>query len=185
MSYLASYRSSLINAIDAIDLTKVEEAHKALANARREGRTIFTCGNGGSAATASHFATDLLKGASYNKSERFRVVALTDATSTISAYSNDVSYDVVFEEQLRNFVSPGDLVIAISGSGNSENVIRALDFANKSGAKTIAFTGRDGGRLGPTAQLEINVPEQHMGRIEDAHMALCHMLAFSFIDTES
>jgi D-sedoheptulose 7-phosphate isomerase len=182
VSYLAEYRKSLITSIDAIDLTKVQKVHEALASARANHKTIFTCGNGGSAATASHFATDLLKGASYEKDSRFRVIALTDATSTISAYSNDVGYEVVYEEQLRNFLSPGDLVIAISGSGNSENVVRALAYANSNNAQTIAFTGRDGGRLGPIADIEVNVPEQHMGRIEDAHMALCHMLAFSFID---
>jgi D-sedoheptulose 7-phosphate isomerase len=184
VTYFTDYRSTLIDSISAIDLTKVEAVREALLRARSNGNTIFTCGNGGSAATASHFATDLLKGASYGKAERFRVVALTDATSTISAYSNDVSYDIVYEEQLRNFAKPGDVIVAISGSGNSANVIRALEYGNQVGATTIAFTGRDGGALGPVANIEVNVPEQHMGRIEDAHMALCHMLAFSFIDSE-
>jgi D-sedoheptulose 7-phosphate isomerase len=127
----------------------------------------------------------LLKGASFERESKFRVIALTDATSTISAYSNDVGYDIVYEEQLRNFIVPGDIVIAISGSGNSENVVRALQFAHSSGAHAVAMTGRDGGKLGTVSTLHINVAEQHMGRIEDAHLALCHMLAFSFIDNES
>jgi D-sedoheptulose 7-phosphate isomerase len=127
----------------------------------------------------------LLKGASYGQVAKFRVIALTDATSTVSAYSNDVSYDVVYEEQLKNFIQPDDIVIAISGSGNSENVVRALTFASSEGAHAVALTGRDGGKLGMAAALHINVPEEHMGRIEDAHLALCHMLAFSFIDAES
>ena len=95
-----------------------------------------------------------------------------------------MSYEVVFEEQLRNFARKGDLVMAISGSGNSPNVLRALEYANSIGCRTIALTGRDGGKLGPLATLEINVPEPHMGRIEDAHMVVCHMICYYFMDTE-
>lgn len=182
MTYFDTYRERLTSSLEAVDLAGVEGFRDLLVQARSEERTIFTCGNGGSAATASHFATDLGKGASYARDRRFRVIALTDAAPTISAYSNDVHYDVVYEEQLRNLMRPGDLVVAISGSGNSENVVRALELGNLGGAITVALTGRDGGRLGPLARLHINVPEQHMGRIEDAHMAICHMVAFSFID---
>lgn len=184
MNYFENYRQELVGSLNAVDLEKIEKFRELLKETRAHGKTIFTCGNGGSASTASHFATDLLKGASYEKADRFRVVSLSDASSTISAYSNDVSYDVVYEEQLRNFLTPGDVVVAISGSGNSENVIRALEYANTIGANSVALTGRDGGRLGPISQLHLNVPEQHMGRIEDAHLALCHMIAFSFIDQE-
>lgn len=184
MNYFDEYRNTLVRALGTIDTNQLDELRRLFVDAREHGRTIFTCGNGGSAATASHFATDLLKGASFGKDTRFKVVALTDATSTISAYSNDVSYDIVFEEQLRNFLNPGDIVVAISGSGNSANVVRALQFAKSAGAHAVAFTGRDGGELGRAATLHINVAEQHMGRIEDAHMALCHMMAFSFIDVE-
>jgi D-sedoheptulose 7-phosphate isomerase len=185
VTYFDEYCGELIAAFETIDLSRVEKLRELLVDARANGRTIFTCGNGGSASTASHFATDLLKGASYERNQRFKVVALTDATSTISAYSNDVGYDIVYEEQLRNFLQPDDLVVAISGSGNSMNVIRALQFATSVGAHAIALTGRDGGELGKVATLHINVAEQHMGRIEDAHLAVCHMLAFSFIDAES
>jgi D-sedoheptulose 7-phosphate isomerase len=184
MTYFDEYRKALTSSILAIEESLLEEFRQDLVTARANGKTVYTCGNGGSASTASHFATDLLKGASYQKDARIRIVALTDATSTISAYSNDVSYDVVYEEQLRNFLNPGDIVVAISGSGNSENVVRALEFANAHGAKSIALTGRDGGQLGKVAKLHLNVPEQHMGRIEDAHLAICHMMAFSFIDQE-
>jgi D-sedoheptulose 7-phosphate isomerase len=185
VTYFDEYRGELNAALATIDVSRVEQLRELLVNARANGRTIFTCGNGGSASTASHFATDLLKGASYERDLRFKVIALTDATSTISAYSNDVSYDIVYEEQLRNFLQPGDLVVAISGSGNSKNVVRALRYAASVGAHAVALTGRDGGELGKAATLHINVAEQHMGRIEDAHLAICHMLAFSFIDTES
>ena len=110
-------------------------------------------------------------------------MALTDSLPTITAYSNDVSYESVFVEQLRNFAEPGDLVMGISGSGNSLNVLRALEYANSIGCKTIALTGRDGGQLGPLAQLNIHVPVPHMGRIEDAHMIICHMIAYRFMES--
>jgi D-sedoheptulose 7-phosphate isomerase len=96
-----------------------------------------------------------------------------------------VGYDAVFVEQLRNFAEPGDLFMAISGSGNSPNVLRAMEYANSVGCRTIALTGRDGGKLGPMAQLNIQVGVPHMGRIEDAHFVVCHMICYYFMDTES
>jgi D-sedoheptulose 7-phosphate isomerase len=112
-------------------------------------------------------------------------MALTDSMATITAYSNDVSYDCVFAEQLKNFAQPGDLVMCISGSGNSPNVLRAMEYANSIGCKTIALTGRDGGKLGPLAQLGIQVAVPHMGRIEDAHMIVCHMIAYHFMENHA
>jgi DNA-binding MurR/RpiR family transcriptional regulator len=100
-------------------------------------------------------------------SRTFHIMALTDQLPTITAYANDVGYDVVFVEQLKNFAEPGDLFMAISGSGNSPNVVRAIEYANSIGCRTIALTGRDGRQLGPKAQLNIRVPVEHMGRIED------------------
>jgi len=182
MSYFASYRQRLESVLTALDLHAVETAAQWLRASRDEGRQIFVCGNGGSAFTASHFATDLVKGASYQRARRFRVLALTDNIGTITAYANDVAYDVVFEEQLKNFAVAGDLVIAISGSGNSPNVVRAAEYANETGCRTIGLTGRDGGRLGQEVQLNILTGEPHMGRIEDVHMFVCHMLAYSFMD---
>lgn len=182
MGHLEEYRARVIDALGAIDLNVVQQVLDTLAAAREQGNTIYTCGNGGSAATASHFATDLGKGASFGNSTRFKVIALTDSISTITAYANDVSYDVVFAEQLINHAKPGDVLVCISGSGNSPNVLRAVEAANAVGLTTIAMTGFAGGALGPVVDLHINVPDDHMGRIEDAHMSLCHMIAFSFID---
>jgi D-sedoheptulose 7-phosphate isomerase len=173
----------VLDAIEHIDLDRVEQAIQWFDDARAQSRHIFVCGNGGSASTASHFACDIVKGASYNKAKRFRILALTDSLPTLTAYSNDVSYECVFAEQLKNFAQSGDLVMAISGSGNSPNVLRAVEYANSAGCKTIALTGRDGGKLGPLAQLNIQVPVPHMGRIEDAHMIICHMIAYRFMDT--
>src|SRR5579863_10783367 len=179
------YKDELLHAIESIDLEKVSRAIEILAQARADGRRIFVCGNGGSASTASHFATDMVKGASYGRTSRFRILALTDSVPTITAYSNDVSYECVFVEQLKNFAEPGDVVIAISSSGNSPNVLRAVEYGNSLGCRTIAITGRDGGQLGPLAELNIQVSNPHMGRIEDGHMIVTHMICYYFMDEEA
>ena len=182
MSFPENYKTALLEAIDRIDLGRVDQAIEWFRESRDQNRHIFVCGNGGSASTASHFACDIVKGASYNRDARFRIMALTDSLPTITAYSNDVSYDCVFVEQLKNFAQKDDLVMCISGSGNSPNVVRAMEYANTIGCKTIALTGRDGGQLGPLAQLNIQVAVPHMGRIEDAHMIVCHMIAYQFME---
>ncbi|HYL78142.1 MAG TPA: SIS domain-containing protein [Bryobacteraceae bacterium] len=182
MSYPETYRAALLQAIDGIDTRRVETAIEWFRQARDSSKNIFVCGNGGSASTASHFTCDIVKGASHNRPVRFRIMALADSLATLTAYSNDVSYESVFVEQLKNFAQPGDLVMCISGSGNSPNVVRAMEYANSAGCKTIALTGRDGGKLGPLAQLNIHVPVPHMGRIEDAHMVVCHMIAYHFME---
>jgi len=179
-----SYKAAVLNAIDAIDLKKVGQAIEIFRLAREEGRRIFVCGNGGSASTASHFVCDMVKGASYGKEARFRIMALTDSLPTITAYSNDVGYECVFVEQLKNFAEPGDVVMAISGSGNSPNVLRAVEYGNGLGCRTIALTGRNGGALGPMAELNLQVSEPHMGRIEDAHMIALHMICYYFMEEE-
>ena len=185
VDFAVRYRSLLAGALDQIDTEKVALAIDWLKQARDESRHIFVCGNGGSASTASHFACDIVKGASYGQQKRFRIMALADSLPTLTAYSNDVNYDCVFVEQLRNFAEAGDVVMALSGSGNSANVVHAIDYANSIGCRTIALSGRDGGNLAPLAQLSIHVPEPHMGRIEDAHMVVCHMICYYFMERES
>ncbi|HEX8985900.1 MAG TPA: SIS domain-containing protein, partial [Bryobacteraceae bacterium] len=108
---------------------------------------------------------------------------LNDSLPTLTAYSNDVSYECVFVEQLKNFAEPGDVLLAISGSGNSPNVLRAVEYAKSIGCHTIALTGRDGGKLGPLAELNIQVANPHMGRIEDVHMIVTHMMCYYFMET--
>ncbi len=184
MNFTTDYRTHLLETIDSIDLEKVDRAIELFKDARANQRRIFVCGNGGSASTASHFACDMVKGASFNRDSRFRIMAFTDQLPTLTAYANDVSYECVFVEQLKNFAEPGDLFMGISGSGNSPNVLRAIEYANTVGCRTIALTGRNGGKLGPLAELNIQVPVPHMGRIEDAHMIVCHMICYYFMDTE-
>lgn len=182
MNFTQSYRSQLVDAISSLDLSTVEKAISWLGEARENNRHIFVCGNGGSASTASHFTCDILKGASFERDRRFRILALTDSLPTLTAYSNDVCYDCVFEEQLKNFAQKDDVVMAISASGNSPNVVRALEYGNSIGCRTIALTGRDGGKLGELAQLNIQVRAEHMGRIEDTHLIVCHMIAYHFME---
>ncbi|HEY1336324.1 MAG TPA: SIS domain-containing protein [Bryobacteraceae bacterium] len=183
-TFAQDYKTEVERALATVDIDKVNRAIDAFVRARDEDRQIFVCGNGGSASTASHFVCDMVKGASYKRGSRFRILALTDSLPTITAYSNDVDYEAIFVEQLKNFARPGDLFMAISGSGNSPNVIRAMEYARDAGCRTIALTGRDGGRLAPLAELNIQVSHPHMGHIEDSHMIVLHMIAYYFMDTE-
>jgi D-sedoheptulose 7-phosphate isomerase len=182
MPFAAAYRAQLLDTLAQIDTEKVGQAIDWFHQARAGGQAIYVAGNGGSAATASHFVCDMVKGASFGRSSRFRIIALHDSMPTLTAYSNDVSYAEATVEHLRNFAQAGDIFMAISGSGNSANVIRAMEYANSIGCRTLALTGRDGGKLGALAGLNIQVPEPHMGRIEDAHHVICHMICYSFID---
>jgi D-sedoheptulose 7-phosphate isomerase len=184
MNFAETYKNDLTKTIDSIDVDKVQQAIEMFLQARAADRQVFVFGNGGSASTASHFVCDMVKGASFNRASRFRIMALTDSLPTITAYSNDVAYDAIFLEQLKNFARPGDLVMGISGSGNSPNVLRAMEYANSIGCNTIALTGRDGGKLAGLGKLNVHVPNVHMGRIEDAHMIVCHMICYYFMDTE-
>jgi D-sedoheptulose 7-phosphate isomerase len=178
--FAATYKSALSRTLDTIDINSVCQAIEILDAARSQRRTIFVCGNGGSAATASHFASDLLKGANFTNTSRFRVMALTNSIPVITAYSNDVAFECIFSEQLKSLAGPGDVLVTISASGNSPNVLRAAEYARSIGCPTIALTGRDGGKLATLAELEIRVSELHMGRIEDSHMAVCHMVSYYF-----
>lgn len=182
MTFIESYQKQLMDVLEGLDLQAIEAIIAAFAKARDEGKTIFVCGNGGSAASASHVVCDVVKGASFGKEQRFRMLCLIDNFPTLTAYSNDVGYDVVIVEQLKNFANPGDVVMALSGSGNSPNVVNALEWARSKGLVTIAMTGRDGGKLGALADIHFHVPHPHMGRIEDAHMVACHMIAYHFME---
>jgi D-sedoheptulose 7-phosphate isomerase len=160
----------------AMPLGLLESAAEALLECHRRGGTVFVLGNGGSAATASHFVCDLAKGTRTDGLPAFRVVSLADNVPLITAWANDTSYDHVFAEQLAALVRPGDVVVAISASGNSPNVLAAARVARQGGAATIALTGPSGGRLGRLAELTIRVPARSIEQVEDAHLAIAHSL---------
>jgi len=172
---IKNYLELLQDTISRLNSAEIDNFLDVLMNAYNNGSTIFIFGNGGSAATASHFATDLNKGISFGLEKRFRVMALTDNFSTVSAYSNDTSYDDVFVEQMKNFIKPGDLVIGISGSGNSKNVIKAIEYAKSSGNTTVGITGYDGGKLRQIANHSVNANINDMQISEDIHMILGHL----------
>ncbi len=184
VEFAAGYRSLLSNALDQIDNHKVALAIDWLRQARDENRQIFVCGNGGSAATASHLVGDLVHSASLGTEKRFRAICLNDSIPVITALANDDSFLRVFEFPLENFARKDDILIVLSGSGNSANLVEAVCRAKRIGCKSIAMTGRDGGKLGTLTDLHINIPEPHMGRIQDAHMAVCHMICYYFMDCE-
>ena len=177
MTFPSQYRDQLVRAIDSIDVDKVDQAIQLLAQARDHGRRIFVFGNGGSACNASHFAMEMVKGASYGRPARFRILALNESAPTITAYSNDVSFECIFAE-------PGDVLVALSSSGNSPNVLRAVEYGNSIGCRTIGLTGYEGGKLGPLVELEIRAAGHHTGRAEDVHMVVLHMICYYFMQEE-
>lgn len=171
-----SYLINLQTCIDKLDRTEIERLINELLKAREEDRQIFIMGNGGSAATASHFCCDINKGLSYQQNKKFKMICLNDNTATMLAYANDVNYDSIFVEQLKNFMNKGDLVIGISGSGNSKNIINAIEYANKNGATTFGLTGYSGGKLKEISKFSINANVDNMQLSEDIHLAICHLV---------
>lgn len=155
---------------------KVHKIVEVLLKTREENRTVFIMGNGGSASTASHFVGDLSKGTIVEGYPRFKAMALTDNIPNMLAWGNDSCYEDIFIEQLKNFLNPGDVVIGISGSGNSANVLRAIEYANANNAITIGLSGFGGGKLKDLAQISLVVPSHYMQRIEDIHLLLEHMM---------
>jgi len=173
---ISAYLESVSEAARAVDPAAVEACILCLESAWREGRGVYVIGNGGSAATASHLAQDLSKGAlpDFPETRRFRVLSLTDNTSFITALANDIGYERVFELQLRQFAQPGDVLIAISGSGNSPSIVRALDAAAALGLTIIGVTGFDGGILLQRAAIRVHVPLRDMCKSEAVHAMVLH-----------
>jgi len=169
-------------ALGAIPAGAVERIMGLLRRALLEDRQIFVFGNGGSAANASQFATDLGKGASDKIGRRFRVMSLNDNVSWVTALGNDYSYEDVFVGQLQNYARPGDIAITMSVSGNSPNVVKAIDWAVKNGLHTVALVGGKRGRVADIAHDVIVINDVHYGRVEDCHMTICHMLCYAFME---
>ena len=174
---LLAYREECVAALNSVDLDAVESVSNALLEARDRGSHIFVVGNGGSAATASHMATDLMLGSGL-VDPPLRVIALTDNQAIITATGNDVSFDQVFSRQLIHLAQRGDILITVSASGNSPNVVACVNAAKKVGLTTIAFTGFDGGRLAAMVDLLVHVPTRigAYGPVEDAHLMINHMI---------
>lgn len=176
------YFQSYQRIVQALPYVAIEEATEAIFQSYEQGQTMFLFGNGGSAALASHFACDLGKGAVIhgNGEKRFRVLALTDNVPLLTAWANDICYERIFAEQLQNFIVPGDLVLAISGSGNSPNVLHALEVARTAGAINVGLTGFQGGKMKQLCDICIVIPSENMQIIEDLHLGVTHAI-FSVI----
>ncbi len=176
---VSQYMASLASALGHLAMPDILRVQEVLLDAWRRERMIFIAGNGGSAATASHMANDLNKGAIVDGLPRFRAIALTDNVPLITAWGNDTAYDRVFVEQMMNFFRPGDVLVAISGSGNSPNIIAAVQWAREAGGITIGLTGGTGGRLRALVDHCVVAPSSRMEQIEDVHLALSHALCTS------
>lgn len=171
-----NYFDLLKQSVDGLDRNAIISFVDLLLEARKNGNNIYIMGNGGSASTASHFTCDFNKGLSYKKDIRFKMICLNDNIATMLAYSNDLGYENVFVEQLKNFLKKDDVVIGISGSGNSKNILNAIEYANHLGAKTVGLTGFDGGKLKNIVDVSIHADVNNMQVAEDVHMTICHML---------
>lgn len=180
--WISDYIKAQKAAHDSIPVEAVAQLVETLRVAHREDRQVFVFGNGGSAANASHFATDLGKGASDKLGKRFRVLSLTDNVAWMTALGNDYAYEDVFVGQLQNYGKPGDIAIGVSVSGNSPNCIKALEWARKHGLKTAALVGAKRGRMAEIAEQVLVINDTHYGRVEDAHMGILHMLCYAFME---
>jgi len=176
MDCVSEYVVDLRYVLERLPLDEIRAAMSILQLARLNGRQVLIMGNGGSAATASHFACDLGKGTARPGAPRFRVVALTDNLALLSAYANDVGYEHVFAEQIASLARPADVVIGISGSGNSPNVLRGVQVARSMQATTIGFTGFDGGQLKELVDVCVVVPSDCMEQVEDVHLMVEHLI---------
>lgn len=182
MEIIQDYISTLQLTMDQLPRQSIADAIAVLQQARTRGSQVFILGNGGSASTASHFACDLAKNTRQEGLPHFRVIGLTDNMAMFSALANDEGYENVFSEQLASLVRPGDIVIAISASGNSKNVICAAEMAHRSGATVVGFTGFDGGLLRQIANINLHVNSNIIEHVEDIHLMLEHLIVKSIKD---
>lgn len=182
MGRVDEYFQQLKETLDAIERRPIEEAISWLHQARVNGRTVFIMGNGGSASTATHFVCDLAKNTRQPDAPPFRVIGLADNMAILSAYANDEGYENVFAQQLANLVQPEDVVIAISTSGNSPNVLRAVALAQQKQARTIGFTGFSGGKLASMVDLQVHVPSNCIEQVEDIHLIFEHLITKALRD---
>ena len=176
-AYFAGYRQAMAEAWETVDPAAFERGAAMIGEAIRGRRVIYACGNGGSAAISGHLMCDFLKGIQTNTALRPRVVSLASHLELITAIANDINYAEVFAFQLKTMAEPGDVLITISSSGNSENIVRAIDWSRQNGVGTIAMTGFAGGRSSKLADINLHVEAENYGIVEDIHQSMMHALA--------
>lgn len=182
MDIIDTYLIELEHVIHTLSRDEVRAVADALLDAWRARKQVLILGNGGSAATASHMMNDLNKFTRVEGQPRFRALALTDNVPWMTAVGNDQSYAEIFVEQLQNLMLPGDTVIAISASGNSPNVVRAVEYAKANGATVIGLCGKPGGKLAQLADVKVIIPADRIGQQEDGHMILDHVLSLALLE---
>jgi D-sedoheptulose 7-phosphate isomerase len=183
-NYVENYLKDQKFAVDSIPADEVAKLIEKFCEALDEDRQIFVFGNGGSAANASHFITDLGKGASDKTYRRFRCLSLNDNVSWITAIGNDYKYEDIFKRQLENYAKPDDIVMVMSVSGSSPNLVSAIKWCKENNVYTIALVGGKRGTLSTLADHVIVINDTHYGRVEDAHMHICHIICYAFIENE-
>jgi len=181
-TYVRAYRQKSLRVLETIPEREIAALIEVLETARNHSRQVFVCGNGGSAATASHLAAGLCKEGSWERETRFRAFSLSDNVSWMTALANDIDYASIFVEQLKNHARADDVLIALSGSGNSANILRAVEWANRHGLLTVAITGRPGTKLGRLAREVISIDSPHIGHIEEAHFLIQHLVTYYFAE---
>ena len=177
-NYMDGYKKSL----DSIPFNKINSIIEKFTKANKQGKQIFVFGNGGSASNASHFVTDMAKGASDKLDNRFKCFSLNEHISLITAISNDYSYKDIYKRQMENFAAEDDLLLTLSVSGNSPNLVEAVKWANDNGLHTIAMVGGAKGQLAEIAKEVIVIDSTHYGHVEDIHMLICHIIAYAFME---
>lgn len=179
-NFVQEYLSNLQKELGGLSFDQIEKVIKIIEAAYKKGKQIFVFGNGGSATTSSHMVCDLVKGCSFPGKKRFRAISLTDNTSIMTAIGNDLSYQDLFSQQLANFIQKEDIAIGISASGNSANVLRAIELAKGKGALTIGLVGFGGGKLAKLADYSVLTQLKHYGIAEDIHLILAHIICYYF-----
>lgn len=182
LEFARKYLEDLNLSLKGLPSEQIARAAEILSSAHQSERKVIVMGNGGSAASASHFACDLAKGVTPKGGKRFIASCLNDSIAMITAYANDCGYENIFSEQIKNLVKKDDVVIAISGSGNSPNVLKGIKSANSQSAITIGITGFQGGKLKDLVSCPIVVPCDNMERIEDIHLIILHILKLFLIE---
>ena len=184
INWIKNYVENQKNVLESLPIDTISDCIHVVRNKYLEGKKIFVFGNGGSASNASHFVTDLGKSSSDLMRNKFNVLSLNDNISWITAIANDYNYNDIYRKQLQNYGSRGDLVITLSVSGNSPNIIEACRWAKTNGIEIMAFTGSGGGLLAKLADKLIVVNSNHYGRVEDCQMTICHLLCYAFVELE-
>lgn len=176
-NFFEKYTNEFVEVLNALDKEKLTILYKLIQQTKKNKNKVFMLGNGGSSASASHWVCDFNKGTNYKKSEKLQFYSLSDNIPFFSALGNDISYEDIFIEQLKNYLSPEDLVIGLSVSGNSENIVKSLEYAAEMHANSYSIVGDHDGKMQKVSKDVLVVPSKNYGIVEDVHMYVCHMLS--------